>query len=126
MGDRIETGTFCILAALTKGNLLIKNFKPKLIQTELSFLKKVGASVKTFKNEIQIKGPKQIKSINNISTKEYPGFPTDLQAQFMVFVKQMEWQIMKKFFKMIYSYGTAKIRCKNKYANNAATKVTQV
>ena len=84
MGDRIETGTFCILAALAKGNLLIKNFKPKLIQTELSFLKKVGASVKTFKNEIQIKGPKQIKSINNISTKEYPGFPTDLQAQFMV------------------------------------------
>ena len=40
--------------------------------------------MKIFKNEIYIKGPKKIKSINNIITKEYPNFPTDLQAQFMV------------------------------------------
>jgi len=85
MGDRIETGTFCVAATLAKGDLLIKNFDPKIIQTELNLLKKTGAKIKTFKNEIHIKGPKKIKSINNIVTKEYPNsLATDLQAQFMV------------------------------------------
>ncbi len=84
MGDRIETGTFCVAACLSEGNLIVKNFNPKLINTELNLLKKVGAKIKTFKNEIHIKGPKKIKNLNNIITKEYPNFPTDLQAQFMV------------------------------------------
>ncbi len=84
MGDRIETGTFCVAATLTKGDLTIKNFNPKLIQTELNLLKRSGAKIKTNKNEIKIKGPQKIKSINSIVTKEYPNFPTDLQAQFMV------------------------------------------
>ena len=84
MGDRIETGTFCVAATLTKGDLLIKNFNPKLIQTELNLLKKVGAKIKTTKDKIHIKGPKKIKSVNNIITKEYDGFPTDLQPQFTV------------------------------------------
>ncbi len=84
MGDRIETGTFCVAATLAKGDLKIKNFKPNIIQTELNLLKKVGANIKISKNEISIKGPKKIKNISNITTKEYPDFPTDLQAQFMV------------------------------------------
>jgi UDP-N-acetylglucosamine 1-carboxyvinyltransferase len=85
MADRIETGTFCVAATLAKGELLIKNFDPKIIQTELNLLKKTGAKIKTFKNEIHIKGPKKIKSINSIVTKEYPNsLATDLQAQFMV------------------------------------------
>ena len=84
MGDRIEAGTFCVAAAIAKGNLLIKNFDSNLIQTELNLLKKIGSKIKTFKKEIYIKGPNKIKKINNLITKEYPNFPTDLQAQFMV------------------------------------------
>jgi UDP-N-acetylglucosamine 1-carboxyvinyltransferase len=84
MGDRIETGTFCVAATLTKGNLLIKGFDPKIIKTELELLKKTGAKIKTIKDEIHIKGPQQIKRINHIVTKEYDGFPTDLQSIFMV------------------------------------------
>ena len=84
MGDRIETGTFCIAAALTKGDLIINGFNPKLILTELNLLKKTGAKIKMLKNEIHIKGSKKIKQISNITTKEYGGFPTDLQPQFMV------------------------------------------
>ena len=84
MGDRIETGTFCVAATLTKGNLLIKGFDPSLIKTELDLLKKTGAKIKTIKDEIHIKGPQQIKRINHIVTKEYDGFPTDLQSIFMV------------------------------------------
>ena len=85
MGDRIETGTFCVAATLAKGDVLIKNFDPKIIQTELELLKKTGAKIKIFQNKIHIKGPKKIKSINSIVTKEYPNsLSTDLQAQFMV------------------------------------------
>ena len=85
MGDRIETGTFCVAATLSKGDLLIQNFDPKLIQSELNLLKKIGAKINIFKNKIHIKGPKKIKNINSIETKEYPScLPTDLQAQFMV------------------------------------------
>ena len=67
MGDRIETGTFCVAATLTKGDLRIKGFDPKLIQTELNLLKKAGAKIKIFENEINIKGPKNStnKSPNN-------------------------------------------------------------
>ena len=84
MGDRIETGTFCIAATLTKGNLEIKNFDPKIINTELELLKKIGAKIKTIDNTIFIKGPYKIRPIKNIKTKEFPGIPTDLQAQLMV------------------------------------------
>ena len=62
----------------------VKNLNPKIINTELNLLKKVGAKIKTSQNKILIKGPDKIKPIKNIKTKEYPSFPTDLQAQFMV------------------------------------------
>ena len=84
MGDRIETGTFCVAATLTKGNLLIKGFEPKLIKTELDLLKKTGAKIRMIKDEIHIKGPQKIKKISHLATKEYGGFPTDLAPQFMV------------------------------------------
>ena len=84
MSDRIETGTFCVAACITAGNLTLKDVNPNIVRTELNLLKKIGAKIRTKKNEIHIKGPKKIKSLNNIITKEYPNFPTDLQAQFMV------------------------------------------
>ena len=84
MADRIEAGTFCVAATLTKGSLRIKNLDPKIINTELELLKKVGAKIKTTNSDIFIKGPRKIKSIKNIKTKEFPGIPTDLQAQLMV------------------------------------------
>jgi UDP-N-acetylglucosamine 1-carboxyvinyltransferase len=83
MPDRIEAGTYLIAAALTEGNLKIVGMDPKIINTEINILKKVGAKIIQKKNEIIIKGSKKIKSIN-IRTSPYPGFPTDLQAQMMV------------------------------------------
>ena len=83
MPDRIEAGTYLIAAALTEGNLKIVGMDPKIINTEINILKKVGAKIIQKKNEILIQGSKKIKSIN-IKTSPYPGFPTDLQAQMMV------------------------------------------
>ena len=83
MGDRIECGTFCVAAALSEGNLKIKGFDPRLINTELNLLKQLGAKIKKTNNEILIKGSKIIKNVKHLVTKEYPNFPTDLQAQLM-------------------------------------------
>jgi len=83
MFDRIEAGTYLVAAAVTEGNLIIKDIIPKIIQTEINTLKKIGAKIIVKKNEIHIMGNKKIKSIN-IKTAPYPGFPTDLQAQMMV------------------------------------------
>ena len=83
MFDRIEAGTYLVAAAVTEGNLKIKNIIPKIIQTEINTLKKIGAKIKTMKDEVHIIGNKKVKSMN-IKTAPYPGFPTDLQAQMMV------------------------------------------
>ena len=84
MFDRIEAGTYLIAAAITEGNLRIKNIIPNIIKTEIDILKKIGAKINVKKNEIHIIGNKKIKSIN-IKTAPYPdGLATDLQAQMMV------------------------------------------
>jgi|TARA_Y100000389_G_scaffold127222_1_gene124569 UDP-N-acetylglucosamine 1-carboxyvinyltransferase len=83
MFDRIEAGTYLVAAAVTEGNLKIKNVIPKIIQTEIDILKKIGAKIVVKKNEIHIIGNKNVKS-TKIKTAPYPGFPTDLQAQIMV------------------------------------------
>ena len=83
MFDRIEAGTYLIAAAVTEGNLKIKNVIPKIIQTEINILKKIGSKITIKKDEIHIIGKKKIKCMN-IKTSPYPGFPTDLQAQIMV------------------------------------------
>ena len=84
MADRIEAGTFCIAATLAKGKLDIMNLDARIINTELNLLKKFGAKVRVNKGKISIKGPKIIKSVQNIKTKEYPGVSTDMQSQLMV------------------------------------------
>ena len=84
MPDRIEAGTFCIAATISKGNLEIVNFDPKIITTELNLLKRFGAKIQITEKRILIKGPENIKPIKNIKTKEYPGVSTDMQSQLMV------------------------------------------
>ena len=83
MFDRIEAGTYLIAAAVTEGNLKLKNIVPSVIKTELNILKKIGSKIIIKKNEVQLIGKKKIKGMQ-IKTAPYPGFPTDLQAQVMV------------------------------------------
>ena len=87
--DRIETGTYIIAAALTKGCLKIKNIDPKIISTEINLLHKMGVNIIKKKNCIIVSRSKKLKSAN-ITTKPYPGFPTDLQAQIMVLMINAE------------------------------------
>ena len=87
--DRIEVGTYIIAAALTKGYLKIKNINPKIISTEINFLKKMGVEIIKKKNYLIVSRSKKLKNID-ITTEPYPGFPTDLQAQIMVLMTKAE------------------------------------
>jgi UDP-N-acetylglucosamine 1-carboxyvinyltransferase len=81
--DRIEAGTYIIASALTNGKLKIKNIDPKIMSAEIKILDKMNVKIVKKKNYIIASSSKKLKSVN-ISTKPYPGFPTDLQAQIMV------------------------------------------
>ena len=87
--DRIELGTYMIAGALlSKKNLTIDKIKPKIVNNEIEILRKIGVKIIKKKNLVIIKKNKKLKKIN-ISTKPYPGFPTDLQAQLMVLLTQV-------------------------------------
>ncbi len=81
--DRIELGTYMIAAALIGKKIVFNKIKSSVIQNEIKILKKMGVKLKIHKSSIQILKSNNIKKIN-ISTKPYPYFPTDLQAQLMV------------------------------------------
>ncbi len=80
--DRIETGTFMVAAAATGGDVLINGCEPDHIQATINKLKAAGASIDSFDHAVRVKGSPDIKSVD-IKTLPYPGFPTDMQAQFM-------------------------------------------
>ena len=80
--DRIEAGSFAIAAAMTKGNLTLKNARAGHLDALLKALTQAGAKIKTDTTSITIAMQTRPQAIN-ITTEPYPGFPTDLQAQFM-------------------------------------------
>ena len=81
--DRIELGTYLIVAALVGKKITFPRIKPKIIETEIKLLKKMGVKMKIGKNKITVFESKKINSVI-VKTEPYPGFPTDLQAQIMV------------------------------------------
>jgi len=87
MFDRIEAGTYLIASALVGKKITLDKINPSIIKTEINTLKKIGVKIKINKSSITILNNKNFKKIN-ISTKPYPGFPTDLQAQLMVLLTQ--------------------------------------
>ena len=87
--DRIELGTYMIAAALVGKKIILNKIDPKIIQNEINILKKMGVKLKIQKSTIEISKSNNIKKIN-LSTKPYPGFPTDLQAQLMVLMTRAQ------------------------------------
>ena len=81
--DRIELGTYLIAAALIGKKIILLKIKPKIIDTEIKLLRKMGVRMKIDKNKITVFESGRINNIS-IKTQPYPGFPTDLQAQIMV------------------------------------------
>lgn len=82
MPDRIETGTFVIAAAITNGSVLIRNCFPGHLDAVIAKVIEAGALVTTTDHTIHVQGRRPVRPVN-VKTLEYPGFPTDMQAQIM-------------------------------------------
>jgi len=80
--DRIETGTFLVAGAIAGGKIILENCNPNHLGTPLKLLSDVGCGLYISDDTIELTAPETIKPVD-IITKPYPGFPTDLQAQFM-------------------------------------------
>jgi len=80
--DRIEAGTYMIAAAITGGDVLIEKADLLLLKPLIVKLEEVGVRIKLEKNLIKVIGPDRVKAVD-IKTLPFPGFPTDMQPQFM-------------------------------------------
>ncbi len=81
--DRIETGTFLVAAAATRGNVRLNNTNPDFLQHVLGKLEQAGAHIDSGDDWVHLStGGKRCRAVN-VNTAPYPAFPTDMQAQFM-------------------------------------------
>lgn len=88
--DRIEAGTFLIAAAITGGSLVVERCHAGHLEALSGKLQKAGVEVVTHDpSRIEVRAPGPLKAVD-ITTEEYPGFPTDMQAQFMALMTQAE------------------------------------
>ena len=81
--DRIEAGTLMTAAALTQGDVTLLGCETSHLESVIHKLKLAGVDISVEGTVIRVKGPDCIKSVD-VKTQVYPGFPTDMQAQFMV------------------------------------------
>jgi UDP-N-acetylglucosamine 1-carboxyvinyltransferase len=87
--DRIEAGTFLIAGAITGGDLNVDCCEPRHLGSLVSKLEQCGVRIDVGKDQIRVRSGGQLKAAD-ISTEEYPGFPTDMQAQYMALASQAE------------------------------------
>ncbi|MBW1705417.1 MAG: UDP-N-acetylglucosamine 1-carboxyvinyltransferase [Deltaproteobacteria bacterium] len=80
--DRIEAGTFMIAAAMTGGHVTVEGCRPEHQEALMEKLEAAGANIKVKEDSVLVRGPDTIESVD-LKTMPFPGFPTDLQAQFM-------------------------------------------
>lgn len=87
--DRIEAGTFVIAGAITGGDLMVSGCDPRHLGALLDKLREVGVVIKENGDSVRVMPSTQLKGAE-VSTEEFPGFPTDMQAQYMALVTQAE------------------------------------
>ena len=87
--DRIEAGTYIVAGALTGGDLLVSGCDPQHLNALLQKLEECGVQVSTNGDSVRVIGNGPLRSAD-VNTEEYPGFPTDMQAQYMALATQAE------------------------------------
>ena len=80
--DRVEAGTFIIASAITGGNVLVQGAVPEHSQALISKLEEMGVTFIEEENGLRVIGPEILKAVD-VKTMPHPGFPTDMQSQFM-------------------------------------------
>ncbi len=87
--DRIEAGTFMVAAAISQGDVIIDNVITSHIKPVIAKLREMGCEVTANGETVRVKADKRLKA-TDIKTLPYPGFPTDMQAQFMALMSVIE------------------------------------
>jgi UDP-N-acetylglucosamine 1-carboxyvinyltransferase len=90
MPDRIETGTYAMAVAMTGGDLVLDNTRPEYLQAALDVLGQAGAEVTSTHGGIRVRRNGNGIQAVDITTDPFPGFPTDLQAQFMALMTRAD------------------------------------
>ncbi len=93
--DRIEAGTFAIAAAITRGDVLLEGARPEHMDAIIAKLRAAGITVSAEAGGLRVKGTGELKPLD-IVTQPHPGFPTDMQAQFMVLATMAKGQSVIK------------------------------
>ena len=83
MPDRIVAGTYLTAAAMTAGKINLTNVRPYDLVPTTSKLAMMGCEIRQSKDSITLQGPRRLKALSYLKTAEHPGFPTDMQAQFV-------------------------------------------
>lgn len=111
MPDRIETGTFLCIAAMTGGHIRVKEVNPSHITPVIHKLEETGCKFIIQKNEIEIQAPKKLRAVD-IKTMPYPGFPTDMQSIFATALTTAKGtaMIVENLFENRYKYTQELIR----------------
>ncbi len=89
--DRIEAGTFLVAAAATRGNVLVKNCRTEHLDAVLAKLRAAGVKLEPEEGGLRVSCPNRPRAVD-ITTAPFPGFPTDMQAQFMALMCLAEGQ----------------------------------
>ena len=90
--DRIETGTFMLAAAITRGDVLVKNALPGHVRPIIAKLKECNVDVEVLPEGIYVDARDRELVATDIKTLPYPGFPTDIQSPFMAFLTTVKGQ----------------------------------
>ena len=125
--DRIETGTYLVAGAITRGHVLLKDTDPKLLESVLAKLKEAGAEITTGEDwiELDMKG-KRPKAVT-IRTAPFPGFPTDMQAQFTALNSMAEGTgfVVEKIFENRFMHVNEMLRMGANISVDGNTAISQ-
>ncbi|HEY0263330.1 MAG TPA: UDP-N-acetylglucosamine 1-carboxyvinyltransferase [Granulicella sp.] len=110
--DRIEAGTYLIAGAITGGDLNVDSCEPEHLGALISKLEECGVRIDVGKEHIRVRSEGTGLKAADITTEEYPGFPTDMQAQFMALATQAEGtsNIVENIFENRYMHVQELIR----------------
>jgi UDP-N-acetylglucosamine 1-carboxyvinyltransferase len=110
--DRIEAGTFLVAGAITGGELLLTHCEPKHLTAIIDKLRECGVEIKCEgKNGMRVRAAKKLVAAD-VNTEEYPGFATDMQAQFMALATQAQGvsHIRETIFENRYLHASEMVR----------------
>lgn len=109
--DRIEAGTYLCMVANTGGEINLKNIIPEHISSVIHKLRQIGCEINVSGNELYMKSPKRVIG-TNLKTMPYPGFPTDMQSQFVSLLATAKGTsiVVENIFENRYKYVNELLR----------------